>query len=346
MATKKVFVGLSGGVDSAVSAALLQREGYAVTGVFIKIWQPEFLECTWREDRLDAMRVAAHLKIPFREIDLSEEYLQDVVRDMIADYKAGHTPNPDVLCNEKVKFGYFYAYAREQGADYVATGHYARSVHTDAGAKLFRGRDPEKDQSYFLHRIGVEQLAHTLFPVGEMHKSEVREYARAFGLPVAAKHDSQGLCFVGAVSIPEFLSRYIELTEGFVFNPAGERIGTHPGAALFTIGQRHGFFVDTAQGKPLYVVHTDVSQNTITVSPDRSDANVLSIEIKTPHWIRPPVTGETLQVQTRYRDEAVSARLENRTLHFDEPHTVSVGQSAVFYTNDECLGGAVIKRVA
>ena len=191
---KKVFVGLSGGVDSAASAALLKQQGYDVTGVFIKIWQPEFIECTWKEDWLDAMRVCAALSIPFREIDLSEEYKRGVVDSMLADYAAGITPNPDILCNARIKFGAFLRWAREHGAEKIATGHYARIVEQDGRFRLLRGADSNKDQSYFLFRLTQETLAHALFPVGDLMKPEVREKAKKFNLPVAQKHDSQGIC--------------------------------------------------------------------------------------------------------------------------------------------------------
>lgn len=338
--SKKVFVGLSGGVDSAVSAALLKQLGYDVTGVFIKIWQPEFIECTWREDRLDAMRVAAYLQIPFREIDLSDAYKDEVVRDMIAAYESGRTPNPDVLCNERIKFGHFLKYALSEGAEYVATGHYARVEHGDTNT-LFRGIDATKDQSYFLYRLGQNELAHSLFPVGGLLKSDVRQKAVEFGLPVAAKHDSQGLCFVGAVSIPEFLSRYITLTPGAVINAAGETIGEHPGAALFTIGQRHGYTVAHA-GAPLYVIAIDVRANTITVSPEKADASTSSMDVPDMHWIRPLTDDERISVQTRYREPAVDARIDGTRLEFSSPHIVSAGQSAVLYVEDECVGGGLI----
>jgi tRNA-uridine 2-sulfurtransferase len=339
--SRTVFVGLSGGVDSAVSAALLKEAGYNVTGVFIKIWQPEFLECTWRDDRLDAMRVAAYLQMPFREIDLSNEYKDEVVRQMIDAYQSGRTPNPDVLCNERIKFGHFLQYAIQEGADYVATGHYARVEHGEV-SRLFRGKDASKDQSYFLYRLGNAELSRSFFPVGAMQKADVRKKADALGLPVARKHDSQGLCFVGSVSIPEFLSRYIELTEGDVRDQTGMVIGTHPGAALFTIGQRHGFSVASATG-PLYVIATDVATNTVVVSPEKLDANIDEIYIDDLHWIREPETAEFLHVQTRYREAAVPAtRTENRLI-FDEPHIVSSGQSAVIYSGDECVGGGIIR---
>ncbi len=350
-AMKKVFVGLSGGVDSAVSAALLKRDGFDVTGVFIKIWQPEFTECTWREDRLDAMRVAAYLKIPFREIDLSDEYKDEVVKDMIAAYQSGITPNPDVICNEKIKFGHFLSWAIENGADYVATGHYAQCVQDEASSafRLFRGSDSEKDQSYFLYRLGQPELSHTMFPVGRYTKSRVRELAREFGLPVAAKHDSQGLCFVGAVSIPEFLSRYINLEKGPVHNSNGDVIGEHDGAALFTIGQRHGFRLIVPSAVPLYVVGLDISANAVTVADSPQSAAVTRAELTQMHWIDGTPEGTDVCVQTRYRDKAVPANLQGAVLHFDEPHIVSPGQSVVFYRRDgerdECCGGGIASGI-
>lgn len=338
----RVFVGLSGGVDSAVSAALLQKRGYDVTGVFIKIWQPEFIECTWREDRLDAMRVAAKLGIPFLELDLSAEYREEVVQDMLDAYTAGRTPNPDVLCNEKIKFGHFYRWAREKGAEYVATGHYARVHHGDDGAKLMRGIDSSKDQSYFLYRLGQGELIHTLFPIGELHKSEVRSLAGSLDLPVAEKPDSQGLCFVGDVTMPEFLSRYISLRAGAVKNTAGVRIGTHDGVALYTIGQRHGFTVDSPPSEPLYVTAIRSSENEIVVSNQRRDAATQSALLDGVHFIRKPLPDEKLSVQTRYRETPVAVKLHGGRVMFEEPLVVSSGQSAVVYSGDECLGGGIM----
>lgn len=342
---KKVFVGLSGGVDSAVSAALLQREGYDVTGVFIKIWQPEFTECTWREDRLDAMRVAAYLKIPFLEIDLSDEYKDEVVADMIASYRAGITPNPDVLCNEKIKFGHFLRFALAEGAHYVATGHYARNDANNGVHTLLRGDDHDKDQSYFLYRLGQHELSYTLFPVGTLKKSEVRRLAQEYGLPVAAKHDSQGLCFVGAVSIPEFLGRYVTLARGAVVDEAGSIIGEHEGAALYTIGQRHGFQVSEPHEHPLYVIAINTHSNQITVSETAQSAARTYAELKSVHWSGVAYEGMELQAQSRYRESAVSARVEGTTVLFAEPHVVTPGQSVVFYREDACVGGAIAKGI-
>ncbi len=338
---KKVFVGLSGGVDSAVSAALLQRDGFDVTGVFIKIWQPEFTECTWREDRLDAMRVAAFLKIPYREIDLSQEYKDEVVKEMITSYQSGTTPNPDVVCNEKIKFGHFLRYALAHGAESVATGHYARIESRNGVYSLLRGIDTDKDQSYFLYRLGQNELSHTQFPIGSMKKSEVRDRAHEFGLPVAAKHDSQGLCFVGAVSIPEFLSRYITLTVGSVLDESGVVIGEHSGAALFTIGQRHGFTTRKSTQEPLYVVAIDTTANTITVSHELTRAEQSEIVLTAPHWIAAAPDHRNVMAQARYRESAVSVRVRENIVTFDKPHIVSPGQSVVIYADDECLGGGI-----
>ena len=299
---KRVFVGLSGGVDSAVSAALLQKAGFDVMGVFIKVWQPDWIECNWQEERRDAMRVAAHLGIPFVTLDCEREYKQGVIDYMIAEYRAGRTPNPDVMCNKTVKFGAFYDWAMKEGADYVATGHYARVVsevfespasgHMSRLARrafplaafaaprvpradlpntppsLYAGVDRNKDQSYFIWTLKQEQLSHILFPVGNIEKPEVRRLAKKFKLPNAEKKDSQGLCFIGKVDLKEFLSHYIKAEKGNVLDETGEVIGTHPGALFFTIGERRGFTIEkkSPNDAPYFVIEKDVDQNTLTVS--------------------------------------------------------------------------------
>jgi len=345
----KVFVGLSGGVDSAVSAALLKQEGYEVVGCFIKIWQPEFWECTWRDDRLDAMRVAAALEIPFREVDLSQEYKSEVVNSMVADYQRGITPNPDVLCNSHIKFGHFLEWAKREGADLIATGHYARKGESENGPVLLRGVDPKKDQSYFLWQIGKKELAHVLFPVGGYTKVHIRALAKKFRLPNAEKPDSQGLCFVGDVSMRDFLGRYIQLTPGDVVDGGGVVVGRHEGTALYTIGQRHGFVVHntSAQGASHHVVALDTAKNTITVSENRADAAQNSVTLTDVHWINgvPPLHSK-VEVQTRYRETPIRVQLEKENeavrVTFEEPHIVSPGQSLVVYEGQRCLGGGVI----
>ncbi len=346
---RRIFVGLSGGVDSAVSAALLQEQGEHVVGVFIKIWQPEFLECTWKEDRMDAMRVAAALEIPFLEVDLSEEYKKTVVDPMVASYARGETPNPDVLCNQHVKFGVFAEWARAHGASMIATGHYARTIERGGHVELLRGVDAAKDQSYFLHRLEQRELAHTIFPIGVFTKSHVRNEARRFNLPVADRPDSQGLCFVGDISMPEFLGRYIPRVCGPVLNEEGERIGEHDGAALYTIGQRHGFRLAKASAVPLFVVHVDTEKNTIRVSGDRSRAASAKVSIRDEHWIhRAPALPLRIQAQARYREQAIPAALHREegaiVATFETPHIVAPGQSLVLYDGDVCLGGGIIEK--
>lgn len=287
---KKVFVGVSGGVDSSVSAALLKQAGFDVTGVFIKVWQPDWIECNWKEERRDAMRVCAHLEIPFVTLDLEKEYKKDVTDYMIREYSLGRTPNPDVMCNRYVKFGGFLDWAKRHGAQYVATGHYARVkrncelgienyeskreydvINSDKrGYRLLAGIDANKDQSYFLWTLNQKDLPYILFPVGHLTKPEVRNLAEKFGLPTAKKKDSQGLCFIGKVDIKKFLSHYIETKSGNVLNERGEIIGTHPGALFFTNGERRGFVIDrnnkTPNDLPYFVIDKDMDQNTITVS--------------------------------------------------------------------------------
>lgn len=360
----KVFVGLSGGVDSAVSAALLKEQGYDVVGAFIKIWQPEFIECTWREDRLDAMRVCAALGIPFCELDLSEEYKKEVVERMVEDYARGVTPNPDVLCNRYIKFGSFARWAKEQGAHAIATGHYARKREVGGHLALVRARDLAKDQSYFLYRLTQLDLARTMFPIGGMLKPEVRALARTFDLPVAQKPDSQGLCFVGEVSMAEFLKRFIPVERGAVIC-GGKVIGEHEGAALYTIGQRHGFASISAAGAeaglpaqpgPYYVISTDIAKNEVHVSVRREDAQRPLVILSDVHWVyREPKMPGTVQAQARYHEKPVDVLIGHPmsnvglTAKFAQPHIISPGQSLVFYQpsdhpdgGDVCLGGGVI----
>ncbi|MEI6305007.1 MAG: tRNA 2-thiouridine(34) synthase MnmA [Candidatus Taylorbacteria bacterium] len=404
---KRVFVGISGGVDSAVSAALLKKAGYHVTGVFIKVWQPDWIECNWQEERRDAMRVAAHLDIPFITLDLETEYKKGVIDYMIAEYRAGRTPNPDVMCNKTVKFGAFYDWAMKQGADFVATGHYARIKRetgrgksqegcecldggTFGGAKaprrnarlarrdmcptgkysqpslhLYAGNDRNKDQSYFIWNIKHEQLAHILFPIGDIQKTEVRKLARKFGLPNAEKKDSQGLCFIGKIDFKEFLQHYMKTEKGNVLNEQGEVIGTHNGALFFTIGERHGFSIDdkrkSANDKPYFVIEKDVEQNTIIVS-NKDKRELLPsatkvVRLEKVNWIDGEVpdfgvnSGNAhylLLARSRYRQELQKVRIESSNitetvLEFESPQdTLTPGQSLVVYDGERCLGGGVI----
>lgn len=341
--SKTVYVGLSGGVDSAVSAALLRSQGYRVVGAFIKIWRPEFYECTWEKDRIDAMRVAVALDIPFREIDLSTEYEREVIKEMTASYESGTTPNPDVSCNERIKFGSFYDWARGDGADLVATGHYARIAEHAGEYTLLRGVDQSKDQSYFLYRIGRDRLSSVLFPVGGMTKSAVRSLADRHALPVAKKHDSQGLCFVGDVGMREFLSRYIEVREGAVLDENGNEIGRHEGAALYTIGQRHGF--STKEAGPFFVSSIDARSNTLTVVRDLRSCARSTASLGRMHWLVDPDLPRTATAQSRYHGAPFDVRVEEMpatSVMFDSPQVISPGQSLVMYDGDVCLGGGII----
>ena len=367
----KVFIGLSGGVDSAVSAALLQSQGYEVTGVFIKAWTPEGYPCSWKEDRRSAMKVAAVLDIPFITLDLEKEYKKEVVDYMIAEYKKGRTPNPDVMCNKEIKFGHFLKFALKNGADFVATGHYARAFasHQTRGGRdevrvrLKEGADKNKDQSYFLWTLTQDQLKHVLFPIGHLLKPSVRKLAEKFGLPQATRKDSQGLCFLGKVDMKEFLKEYAGASKGKVLNEKGEIIGEHEGAILYTIGERHGFNVTTktTSDEPLYVIAKNIKKNTITVAQQNASQKVLGLPFAKPraqpdifskhfvelgeiNWISDQSPEEkNLLCRIRYRQKKIGCKIEGQKVIFNEPQMgVSAGQSLVLYDGEICLGGGII----
>jgi tRNA-specific 2-thiouridylase len=356
--SQKVFIGLSGGVDSSVSACLLKQAGFDVVGVFIKVWEPpaELLPvgCSWRDDRRDAMRVAALLDIPFLTLDLETEYKQDVVDYMIAEYQAGRTPNPDVMCNRQIKFGAFYNWARKQGADFVATGHYAQ-VHKnkDNIFELHMGVDQNKDQSYFLWTLSQAVLSHTMFPIGHLEKPKVRELAEKFKLPNADKKDSQGLCFVGQIDAKEFLQEFIDLKPGQVTNEAGEIIGTHDGVMFYTLGQRQGFTITkkTPNDEPFFVVGKNVTENILIVSHQKLNGEVTNnqVSLKEVNWNtnQAPDIEKTYEVRGRYRQALKLGHLslknnlwQARVDDLVEPLTP--GQSLVVYSDTQCLGGGII----
>jgi len=303
---KKIFVGLSGGVDSAVSAALLKRAGADVTGVFIKGWYPPGMPCTWANERRDAMRVAARLHIPFRTLDASVEYKKSVIDYLIAGYRAGRTPNPDVMCNREVKFGAFYRYALAEGADAIATGHY---------------RSGEKDQSYFLWAVPRGILTATIFPVGNYKKERVRVLAKKFNLPVAEKKDSQGVCFLGAVSVKEFLKK---------------ELGDDNPALLYTFGQK----VPLPNG-PWYVVGKNIEKKEIMISKTRASA-AQTILFTDANWFSEPTAA--LEAQYRYRGPRVQGHVEKNHFISSVPliEIPAPGQSVVFYHGDELVGGGII----
>ena len=384
MKKKVVFVGLSGGVDSAVSAALLKKQNYEVVGVFIRTWHPDFLVCNEEEERRDAMRVAAHLDIPFLTFDLQDVYKKEVADYMIREYKAGRTPNPDVMCNKEVKFGAFLKKAISMGADFVATGHYAlvgcptpKFRVLDTRQELKKGIDPAKDQSYFLWTLKQEQLKKILFPIGHLKKTEVRKLAKKFKLPVAEKKDSQGICFLGAVDLKEFLKHYIKEKKGKVLlaqsgvegNEKGKEIGYHNGVVFHTLGERHGFTI-TKKGSndgAYYVVGKDIKKNILYVSQDKNlqkpgfrnlqkpgfwshlqNSNCFSITLKNTNWIfEIPKVNKEYTAQIRYHSEFLPCKIKCAKSNFaqvilEKPVLVASGQSCVAYDKDICLGGGVV----
>ncbi len=340
MNREKIFVGLSGGVDSSVAAALLKEQGFDVQGVFIRIALPGY-PCSAGEDKVWAMRAAAHLRIPFEEIDLSEEYKKRVFELSMEEFARGRTPNPDALCNREIKFGIFFEWCMKQGAHFVATGHYAQVKD----GLLYMGKDTQKDQSYFLWAVPHQTLKRVLFPVGAFEKSDVREMARSRGLPHADKKDSQGLCFLGDVSVEDMLRREVTLSPGEVLDEKGEVVGRHDGAQAYTLGQRHGFTLsEHGTSVPAhYVIGKDAAANTVTVSPERIPANKKSTEIslEDPNWIGDVPDGPCV-ARFRYRGVLIPAELKDGSVILKEAHYVPEGQSLVLYRGERCLGGATI----
>ena len=386
---KRVVVGLSGGVDSSVAAYLLKEQGYDVVGLFMKNWHDESViianECPWIEDSNDAMLVAQSLGIPFQVIDLSAQYKERIVDYMFAEYEAGRTPNPDVLCNREIKFDVFLETAMSLGADFVATGHYCRKAETEVDGKrvyrLLAGKDNNKDQSYFLCQVSQDQLAKALFPIGEMEKSEVRRIAAEQGLATAEKKDSQGLCFIGKVKLPDFLQQQLQPKKGNIveipaeavhqtngsatvetlvephhFSPdQGKVVGEHSGAHYFTVGQRKGLNVGGTP-KPLFVIGTDVETNVIYTGQGDDHPGLyrkgLSIRNEEAHWIREDIKmdpGEerTYMARIRYRQPLEEATLiqtedELRVIFKNSQRGVASGQFVAWYEGDELIGSGVI----
>jgi len=383
---KTVFVGLSGGVDSGVSAALLKDQGYVVVGVFIRTWHPDFLECNEEEERRDAMRIAAHLDIPFITFDLEEVYKKEVADYMISEYKLGRTPNPDVMCNKEVKFGAFLSKALSMGADFVATGHYSQTKkmvlshgsHSVLKMKtralvakaeestsfcLLKGSDPTKDQSYFLWTLSQERLSKILFPVGGLPKTDVRKLALKYNLPVATKKDSQGICFLGAIDLKEFLKHYIKEKKGNVVNERGEIIGHHEGAVFHTLGERHGFTLTqkTPHDGAYYVMGKDIKKNILVVSQNPTlprlasrhpspftDGEGKGVRLMNVNWIySKPEDNKTYTAQIRYHGEflpctVLCATSDVAQVIFEKSVLVAAGQSIVVYDKNICLGGGVV----
>jgi len=350
----EVMVGMSGGVDSAVTALLLLQQGWQVRAMFMKNWEEDDSRdhCSATVDLEAATQVCQHLDISLETVNFSYEYWQQVFLNFLAEYQAGRTPNPDVLCNSEIKFKVFLEYCLGKGADYVATGHYARLVHNGPSVRLLRGMDPNKDQSYFLHAVAQEALQHSLFPLGTLEKSRVRQLAKKNGLVVHDKRDSTGICFIGERKFSEFLSRFLPAQTGAILDPAGKVLGRHHGLLYYTIGQRQGLGIGGAGG-PWYVAEKNLHNNTLLVvnQPDHPALLTRTLRTEKPHWIAgsAPTLPLHCQVQTRYRQTAAPCLVRHLDggleVFFPQPqHAVAPGQYAVFYTDDHCLGGAVIRE--
>lgn len=352
---EKVFVGLSGGVDSSVSAYLLKKQGYDVTGVFIKAWYPDFLPCNWRDEMRDAMRICAKLDIPFLVCDLESEYKKFVIDNLISGYERGETPNPDVMCNKYIKFDGFLRFAMTHNADYIATGHYSGVEHDINGSKMLIPKDLNKDQTYFLWTIKQENLQKVLFPLQNLEKSQVRKIAEKNNLHTASKKDSQGLCFIGHVDMESFLKRYIDINPGDVLNTKNQVIGKHKGSVIYTLGQRHGFDIteNIQDREKYYVVSKDKEKNTITVSNDKKTQDVKElISLKNINLINNLEIGNETKYQSkiRYRSnfyETKILELKNDSLKIkikDLNEKIAIGQSVVIYRDSECFGGGIVSE--
>ena len=363
MGKKRVVVGLSGGVDSAVSAWLLKRQGHDVVGLFMKNWEGDDDDeyCSSRQDFVDAAAVADVIGIELEHVNFAAEYRDRVFAEFLREYRAGRTPNPDVLCNAEIKFKAFLDHAVRLGADHIATGHYARVRERAGRFELLKGRDPLKDQSYFLHRLTQPQLARTLFPVGELAKTDVRRLAAEIGLPNAAKKDSTGICFIGERPFREFLNRYLANEPGPVKDERGRSLGEHVGLSFYTIGQRKGIGIGGVKERrgakggsehaPWFVARKDIASNTLIVVQGHDHPWLLAhgLDADDASWIagEPPAAG-AYSAKTRYRQADAACTLSHRAggrfaLHFDEPQwAVTPGQSAVLYAGEVCLGGGFI----
>ncbi|OSZ63984.1 tRNA 2-thiouridine(34) synthase MnmA [Hydrogenophaga sp. IBVHS2] len=364
---QRVVVGLSGGVDSAVSAWLLKQQGHEVVGIFMKNWEDDddSEHCTSRQDWIDAASVADVIGIDVEHVNFAAEYKDRVFAEFLREYQAGRTPNPDILCNAEIKFKAFLDHAMRLGAGKIATGHYARVREQDGQVQLLKGLDPLKDQSYFLHRLTQAQLAKTLFPVGELPKTEVRRIAAEIGLPNARKKDSTGICFIGERPFRDFLNRYIAKEPGPIKDERGRTIGEHVGLSFYTLGQRQGLGIGGVKAKgaqkggsehePWFVARKDMAANTLWVVQGHDHPWLLSprLQAQDASWVAgtPPPPGR-LGAKTRYRQSdaacAVQAdRAGGFALAFDSPQwAVTPGQSAVLYDGEVCLGGGVITTSA
>jgi tRNA-uridine 2-sulfurtransferase len=352
----RVVVGMSGGVDSSVAALLLKQQGYDVIGIFMKNWDDtdEFGVCTATEDYNDVIRVCNQIGIPYYAVNFEKQYWDKVFTYFLDEYKAGRTPNPDVMCNKEIKFKAFLEHAMNLGADYLATGHYARVEESDGEVKMLRGLDENKDQTYFLNQLQQHQLEKVMFPIGDMDKKRVREIAQEAGLATASKKDSTGICFIGERNFKEFLSQYLPAQQGTMKTLDGKTMGTHDGLMYYTIGQRHGLGIG-GSGDPWFAVGKDLKENVLYVEQGFNHESLYSDSITAVNasWVSNQEIPQefTCTAKFRYRqpDNKVTVKLlPNNEVEviFDEPiRAVTPGQAVVFYNGDECLGGATIDKV-
>ena len=357
MAKDKIMVAMSGGVDSSVSALLLQQQGRDIAGMFMKNWEEDdrFGACAAEEDAADARAVAASLGLHLHTRNFAAEYWENVFEEFLSEYRVGRTPNPDILCNREIKFKTFLEHAEQLGADKIATGHYVRSDCRDGKYRLLRGLDHNKDQSYFLYAVSHRQLEKTLFPVGELHKPKVRELAREAGLDVFDKKDSTGICFIGERNFTKFLSEYLPSQPGEIRTSDERVIGEHQGLMFHTLGQRQGLGIGGVKGfpeAPWYVLHKDLENNVLYVGQGHDHAWLFSDRLSASQlaWVTgtPPEPGRSLTAKVRYRQADQPCRVERidadrLEIVFERPQrAVTPGQSVVLYDHDECLGGGVI----
>ncbi|MBL8518700.1 MAG: tRNA 2-thiouridine(34) synthase MnmA [Betaproteobacteria bacterium] len=355
---KRIVVGLSGGVDSAVSALLLKRQGHDVIGLFMKNWEDDDDDeyCSTRQDLIDAVSVADKIGIDIEAVNFAAEYKDRVFAEFLREYSQGRTPNPDVLCNAEIKFKAFLDHALRLGADWIATGHYARVEERDGVFRLLKGVDASKDQSYFLHRLNQYQLSKAIFPLGGMLKKDVRALALAEGLPNHAKKDSTGICFIGERPFREFLSRYLPRQPGVMMTPDGEEVGRHQGLMYYTLGQRQGLGIGGRQdgsGEPWFVAAKDLAANRLIVVQGHDHSLLLKNELNAADvsWTHgaPPTEDPALAAKTRYRQQDAHCEYSQAAsgefrLRFSEPQwAITPGQSAVVYRGEECLGGGIIQ---
>jgi len=352
----RVVVGMSGGVDSSVAALMLKNQGYDVIGIFMKNWDDtdENGHCTATEDYEDVIKVCNQIGIPYYAVNFEQQYWEKVFQYFLDEYKAGRTPNPDVMCNKEIKFKAFLEHALDLGADYLATGHYARVDFQDGEYKMLRGVDNNKDQTYFLNQLGQDQLSRVLFPIGEVEKKEVRQLALEAGLATAKKKDSTGICFIGERNFKEFLSGYLPAQKGDMETFDGKVVGRHDGLMYYTIGQRHGLGIG-GQGEPWFVIGKDLKRNVLLVGQGFDNDLLYSDEITATmiSWVsdKPKPASFKCTAKFRYRqpDNHVTVEtLENGDVRviFDEPiRAITPGQAVVFYDGEECLGGGTIDQV-